>query len=130
MHIIKSKNRLSDTLTVKSGVKTLTLTVDMDLAAAAQALRKAQQEVAEAQKVAIENRTQETAEAYGAALRGLICVVFGEKQTDSLIDFYEGQPQSMLGWTASTGMPGNRPHTSGVLTLIKSDQWSSEPNNL
>lgn len=96
MHIIKSKNRLSDTLTVKSGVKTLTLTVDMDLAAAAQALRKAQQEVAEAQKVAIENRTQETAEAYGAALRGLICVVFGEKQTDSLIDFYEGQPQSML----------------------------------
>lgn len=96
MHIIKSKNRLSDTLTVKSGVKALTLTVDMDLAAAAQALRKAQQEVAEAQKVAIENRTQETAEAYGAALRGLICVVFGEKQTDSLIDFYEGQPQSML----------------------------------
>lgn len=96
MHIIKSKNRLSDTLTVKSGVKTLTLTVDMDLAAAAQALRKAQQQLAEAQKVAIENRTQETAEAYGAALRGLICVVFGEKQTDSLIDFYEGQPQSLL----------------------------------
>ena len=96
MHIIKSKNRLSDTLTVKSGVNTLTLTVDMDLAAAAQALRKAQQQLAEAQKVAIENRTQETAEAYGAALRGLICVVFGEKQTDSLIDFYEGQPQSLL----------------------------------
>lgn len=96
MHIIKSKNRLSDTLTVKSGVKALTLTVDMDLAAAAQALRKAQQQLAEAQKDAIENRTQETAEAYGAALRGLICVVFGEKQTDSLIDFYEGQPQSML----------------------------------
>lgn len=96
MHIIKSKNRLSDTLTVKSGVKALTLTVDMDLAAAAQALRKAQQQLAEAQKVAIENRTHETAEAYGAALRGLICVVFGEKQTDSLIDFYEGQPQSLL----------------------------------
>lgn len=96
MHIIKSKNRLSDTLTVKSGVKTLTLTVDMDLAAAAQALRKAQQQLAEAQKVAIENRAQETAEAYGAALRGLICVVFGEKQADSLIDFYEGQPQSLL----------------------------------
>jgi len=96
VHVIKSKNRLSDSLIIKTGDKSITLHVDLDLAATAQSMRKAQQHLAETQKAAIENRSQETAEAYGQALRGLICVVFGQEQTDSLLDFYEGQPESLL----------------------------------
>ncbi|MBQ7845001.1 MAG: hypothetical protein IJ392_02490 [Clostridia bacterium] len=96
MAFYKSKTRFSDTLTLSSGVKSLTLHVDLDLVHTAQRMRKAKENLAEAQNNAMDHRSDETAAAYGQALRELICVVFGQEQTDSLLIFYEGRPDSMI----------------------------------
>ncbi|MGN1020342.1 MAG: hypothetical protein ACI4O7_08190 [Aristaeellaceae bacterium] len=96
MHRIKSKSRFSDTVTLTSGANTLTLQVDLDLTHAAQQMRKAKEVLAEAQSAVLEHQTDETIGVYGMALRGVIAVVFGEEQTDSLLAFYEGRPDSMI----------------------------------
>ena len=96
MHRIRSKSRFSDTITLSSGAKTLTLRVDLDLTHAAQQMRKAKEALAEAQNAVMERQTDETMGVYGLALRGVIAVVFGEEQTDSLLTFYEGRPDSMI----------------------------------
>lgn len=93
---IKSKSRYSDTLIITSGAKTMQLQVDLDLCACAQALRKARQVLAEAQNAAQAMRTEQTAAAYGQALRSLIAVVFGENQADALVEFYQAQPASLI----------------------------------
>lgn len=93
---IKSRSRFSDDVTISSGAKALTLHVDLDLTACAQALRKAREEVAQAQNDAVKDRTEETARTYGQALRRLISVVFGVMQTDQLLTFYEGRPEAMI----------------------------------
>lgn len=96
MHRIKSKSRFSDTVTLTSGTNTLTLHVDLDLTHAAQQMRKAREVLAEAQSAVLDRQTDETIGVYGMALRGVIAVVFGEEQTDSLLTFYEGRPDSMI----------------------------------
>lgn len=96
MHRIRSKSRFSDTVTLTSGTNTLTLHVDLDLTHAAQQMRKAKEVLAEAQAAVLDRQTDETIGVYGMALRGVIAVVFGEEQTDSLLTFYEGRPDSMI----------------------------------
>ena len=93
---IRSKNRFSDSLTVTSGAKSMTLTVDVDLMMLAKAMRKAKEVLAQAQINALKDASPENMAAMGQALRNLIVCVFGEEQAEKCITFYEGNPESML----------------------------------
>ena len=93
---IRSKNRFSDSLTVTSGAKSMTLTVDVDLMTLAQSMRKAKEVLAQAQINALKDASPENIAAMGQALRNLIVCVFGEEQAEKCITFYEGNPESML----------------------------------
>ena len=93
---IRSKNRFSDTLTITSGTKAMTLTVDADLPALAASLRKAKEQLAQAQQTALKAPTEANMAAMGQALRGLVVCVFGEEQAEKCIAFYEDKPESML----------------------------------
>lgn len=93
---IRSKNRFSDTLTVVTGAKSMTLTVGVDLQTLAQSMRKAKEVLAEAQIAAMKEPSQENMAAMGQALRGLVVCVFGEEQAEKCIAFYEDKPESML----------------------------------
>ncbi len=93
---IHSKNRYSDKLTVTSGKKALALTVDLDLQRASQAIRKAREVLAEAQNAAMKEPTPEHMEAFGQGLKMLVESVFGEKQAESILDFYEGNGEALL----------------------------------
>ena len=93
---IRSKNRFSDPLTVVTGAKSMTLTVDVDLCALAQSMRKAKEVLAQAQNAALKEPTGENMAAMGQALRNLVVCVFGEEQAETCIDFYEGNAESML----------------------------------
>ena len=66
---IRSKNRFSDTLTVVTGAKSMTLTVDVDLQTLAQSMRKAKEVLAEAQIAALKEPSQENMAAMGAIRR-------------------------------------------------------------
>lgn len=93
---IRSKNRFSDTLTISSGVKSMSLSVDVDLNTLAQSMRKAKEVLAQAQIAATKEPSQENMAAMGQALRGLVVCVFGEEQAEKCIVFYEGNPEAML----------------------------------
>lgn len=93
---IRSKNRFSDTLTVTSGAKSLTLSVDIDLNTLATSMRKAKEVLAQAQIAALKEPSQENMAAMGQALRNLVVCVFGEKQAEECVTFYEGNAESML----------------------------------
>ena len=93
---IRSKNRFSDTLTVVTGAKSMTLTVDVDLLTLAQSMRKAKEVLAQTQLAAIKEPTEENMAAFGQGLRNLVVCVFGEEQAEKCISFYEDRPESML----------------------------------
>lgn len=93
---IRSKNRFSDTLTITSGTKAMTLTVDADLPTLAASLRKAKEQLAQAQQTALKVPTEANMAAMGQALRQLVVCVFGEEQAEKCIRFYDGHPESML----------------------------------
>lgn len=93
---IHSKNRFSDKLTVITGEKALVLTVDLDLQRASQAIRKAREVLAETQLAAMKDPTPEHVEAFGQGLKMLVESVFGEKQAESIINFYEGNGEALL----------------------------------
>lgn len=94
---IRSRSRFSDELTITSGARSMTLQVDLDLTECAGRLRKAREELAEAQDAAVQHPSEAANKAYGQALRRFIAVIFGAEQTDRLVDFYEGQPRSLIG---------------------------------
>lgn len=93
---IRSKNRFSDTLTVTSGAKSMTLLVDVDLQTLAQSMRKAKEVLAQATIAAQETPTEANAAAMGQALKQLVECVFGAEQAAKCITFYEGNGESML----------------------------------
>lgn len=93
---VRSKNRFSDSLTIGTGLVKKKIVVELDLLHSAQQIIKAREMVAEAQKEALEAPSASAIEKYGLALRSLVSSVFGEKQADELITFYEGQYDSML----------------------------------
>lgn len=93
---VRSKNRFSDSLTISTGLVKKKIVVELDLLHSAQQIIKAREMVAEAQKEALEAPSASAIEKYGRALRSLVSSVFGEKQADELITFYEGQYDSML----------------------------------
>lgn len=93
---IRSKNRFSDTLTISTGAKSMTLTVDVDLQTLAQSMRKAKEVLAQAQIAALKEPSPENIAAMGQALRNLVVCVFGEAQAEKCITFYGDNAESML----------------------------------
>ncbi len=93
---VRSKSRFSDSLTISTGASKKKIRVDLDLIHSAQQIIKAREKVAEAQQEALKNPSAAATEKYGQALRFLVASVFGEKQSDELITFYEGHYDSML----------------------------------
>lgn len=93
---IRSKTRFSDTLTISSGAKSMTLLVDVDMQTLAASMRKAKEVLAQAQLDAMQAPTEENLAAMGQAIRQLVVCVFGAEQAERIVDFYDGQPESML----------------------------------
>lgn len=93
---IRSRNRFSDSLTITSGAKSMTLTVDVDLLTLAQSMHKAREVLAQAQINATKDPTPESMAAFGQGLKQLVECVFGQEQAEQCIAFYEGNTESML----------------------------------
>ena len=93
---IRSRNRFSDSLTVTSGAKSMTLMVDVDLQTLAQSMRKAKEVLAQAQINATKDPSPENMAGFGLGLKQLVECVFGQEQAEKCITFYEGNPESML----------------------------------
>ena len=93
---IRSKSRFSDTLIIGTGTEKKKVTVDIDLIHSARRIRKARETVAEAQQQALKDQSPAAVQQYGQALRSLVAAVFGDKQADELVSFYEGHYDSML----------------------------------
>ena len=93
---IRSKTRFSDTLTISSGAKSMTLLVDVDMQTLAASMRKAKEVLAQAQLSAMQSPTEENMAAMGQAIRQLVVCVFGDEQAEACMSFYEGQPEAML----------------------------------
>ena len=103
MFTIRSKERYSDDLKINSGAKSLVLHVDMDTRTGYHKINKAREMMAEAQNMAVKEhdgvpgaKYEKTIEAYGLAIRALIVAVFGEEQTDKMVEFYENNLDAML----------------------------------
>lgn len=93
---IRSKNRFSDSLTVVTGAKSMTLTVDVDLNTLATSMRKAKEVLAQAQINAVNDPSPENMAAFGQGLKQLVECVFGAEQSARIINFYEGNGEALL----------------------------------
>ena len=93
---IHSKNRFSDSLTVVTGAKSMTLTVDVDLNTLATSMRKAKEVLAQVQLAAVKDPSPENMAAFGQGLKQLVECIFGAEQSARIIDFYEGNGEALL----------------------------------
>lgn len=93
---LRSKTRFSDTLTVSSGKKTMSLFVDIDLMTLTASLRRAKEALAQARLAALREPCDANVSALGLKLREVIVCIFGEEQAEKCINFYEGDWTSML----------------------------------
>lgn len=100
MYQIK-RNHIVEDLEIEDNGKVLTLNVDLAVDTVLQAYNKAQYKIAQASqdaKKAANDKDMEQAEAaMGNAIFGLFEVIFGEAQTEKIIDFYDNKPLEMLG---------------------------------
>ena len=96
MKIQRSRNFV-DTLELEDGENLLDIPVDINLERMAPKIRAARVELINAEKKAKEaGDSPEAIEAYGKAIVGLFEVVFGEDNTQKILDFYDGQYTDML----------------------------------
>lgn len=100
MYKIK-RNHLVEDLQIEDNGKTLDLKVDINVDTILQQYNKAQYRIAQASqaaKEAADSKDMEKAEeAMGNAILGLFEVVFGQDQTQKIIEFYDNKALEMLG---------------------------------
>jgi len=101
MYQIK-RNHLVEDLEIEDNGKILALKVDLDVDTMLNQYNLAQYKIAEAsqqsKKAADENDLASAQEAMGKAILGLFQVVFGNDQTEQILDFYgENKTLEMLG---------------------------------
>lgn len=100
MYKIK-RNHLVEDLQIEDNGKTLDLKVDINVDSVLQQYNKAQYRIAQASqaaKEAADSKDMEKAEeAMGNAILGLFEVVFGQDQTQKIIEFYDNKALEMLG---------------------------------
>ena len=100
MYQIK-RNHIVEDLQIEDNGKTLDLKVDINVDTILQAYNKAQYGIAKASKdakdAASENDMAKAQEAMGAAILNLFEIIFGEDQTQKIIEFYDSKYLEMLG---------------------------------
>lgn len=100
MYKIK-RNHLVEDLQIEDNGKTLDLKVDINVDAILQQYNRAQYRIAQASQAAKEaanDKDMEKAEeAMGNAIFGLFEVVFGQDQTQKIVEFYDNKALEMLG---------------------------------
>lgn len=100
MYQIK-RNHIVEDLEIEDNGKTLTLKVDLNVDTILHQYNAAQYKIAQASqdaKQAANDKDLAKAEtAMGNAVLGLFEVIFGEDQTQKIIDFYGDKPLEMLG---------------------------------
>ena len=93
---IRSKTHYTDQLTISSGAKKLTLLVDLDLSSAARSFVCARKAIHQARISAQENPSPENMTTLAGTIRDLFICIFGEEQSERLMEFYGDSPASML----------------------------------
>lgn len=100
MYQIK-RNHIAEDLEIEDNGKTLILNVDINVDSMLRTYNQAQYRIAQAsinaKKASDENDLAKAEEAMGEAVLGLFEIVFGEKQTQKIIEFYDNKPLEMLG---------------------------------
>ena len=99
MYQIK-RNHIVEDLEIEDNGKAITLAVDINVDSILQAYTKAQYKIAAAVNAASEAKDNEdlskAEEAMGNAVLGLFEIIFGEQQTQQIVEFYNDKPFEML----------------------------------
>ena len=96
---IQRKGRVRETLDLldENGKVAHTLTVDVDVDQIAGRFNRARKALSELQNAYKQNpNSDEAYTAFGNAIVELFSAVFGEKQTETIVDFYDGKYTEML----------------------------------
>lgn len=95
---IKKSNRITEDVEFlgENGEVELTLKLDIDIERIAGDFRKAQIAVMNAEKAVKEKQTDELLEAYGKAIVNFIQLIFGNENTQKLIDYFDGRYINMM----------------------------------
>lgn len=100
MYQIK-RNHIVEDLQIEDNGKTLDLKVDINVDSILQSYNKAQYGIAKSSKMAKEatdeNDVSKAQEAMGSAILNLFEIIFGEDQTQKIIEFYDNRYLEMLG---------------------------------
>jgi hypothetical protein len=94
------RNHIIEELEIEDNGKVLALSVDLNADTVLQSYNRAQYKIAQASidaKKASGKDLDRAQQAMGEAILGLFEVVFGEKQTMQIVDFYGNRPLEMLG---------------------------------
>ena len=100
MYQIK-RNHIVEELEIEDNGKTLHIDVDINVDSVLKAYTKAQYKIAQAsEEIKASTGTKDLSqaeEAMGNAVLGLFEVIFGEEQTQKIIEFYDNKALEMLG---------------------------------
>lgn len=91
---IRSKTRFSDTLTLSSGARKLTLLIDLDLRHALATLQQAGKALS--QLPPVPDSSADRLDNWAQALRNLFEGLLGPAQAGQLLSFYQDDPAALL----------------------------------
>jgi hypothetical protein len=91
-----TRNHVVEDLHLEDNGKTLDLHVDLNVDAILQRYAAAAKALSDAQKATQSGLTEERVTALGEAILGIFEVIFGEKQAEQLVEFYDGAYTEML----------------------------------
>lgn len=91
-----TRNHVVEDLHLEDNGKTLDLHVDLNVDAILQRYAAAAKALSDAQKATQGGLTEERVTALGEAILGIFEVIFGEKQAEQLVEFYDGAYTEML----------------------------------
>ncbi|MDO4547668.1 MAG: hypothetical protein Q4D04_06215 [Clostridia bacterium] len=94
--MIHSQPMLKKTMRIRRGLKVLSVKVRLHVDDVAADYNKAQGRLADTEKLLQKNASEASMNEYGEAVINLFCVLFGEKDTERIIKFYEGRYIEML----------------------------------